>query len=234
MIMIPLVCFSHSDYTDILRVQCDYLESYKFPKYLCFNQDIELQPLEKVLVYDDNKKYSKRLEQSLSQIEDEYILLFHDMDIVVSMDEAKILEFVETMKERGIDRIDLKIHDGQPDLVPFKSTHYQFNVNPSIWKRTSLLEVVSTFDKCYRTIEDLDVQEYCMKFSICRLAHPKPIQSAFFQVTPWFLYMHITSAGKLIPEDNNAMCEDLKKVYSDILRTYSFSRPMKRALYGYD
>ncbi len=234
MIMIPLVCFSHSDYGDILRVQCDYLEPYRFPKYLCFNKNIEIHPFEKVLAYDDSKKYSKRLEQSLSQIEDEYILLFHDMDIVISMDEVKISKLVESMKQRGIDRIDLKNHDGEPGIVPYRTLHYQYNVNPSIWKRSSLLDVASRFDKCYRTIEDLDVQEYCMKFSICRLAHPKPIQSAFFQVTPWFLYMHITSVGKLIPEDNNAMCEDLKKVYSDILRTYTFTRPMKRALYGYD
>jgi hypothetical protein len=193
-----------------------------------------MRPFDKVLIYDDGKNYSKRLEQSLSQIEEEYILLFHDMDIVVSMDEEKLTELVQRMKERNIDRIDLKIHDGQPDLAAYKSLHYQFNVNPSIWKRSSLLDIVAKFDKCYRTIEDLDVQEYCMKFSICRLCHPKPIQSAFFQVTPWFLYMHITSAGKLIPAEENAMCDELKKVYSDILKTYSFDRPMKRALYGYD
>ena len=56
------------------------------------------------------------------------------------------------------------------DLFLIKNTnprHYLYNVNPAIWKRSCLLEILNKFPhKTYRSIELFDVQKYCVKFNI--------------------------------------------------------------------
>jgi hypothetical protein len=240
--MIPIVCYSHSDYYDVLQVQSYYLQRYKNPKYLCYNKDVNIVPFQKVLVYDDTLNYSKRLEQCLSQINDEYIILTQDMDILISMDESMIANMVNEMKKHSIDRIDLKVQSGSPTiplqplcgLLKYNTPDHRFNVNPSIWKLTSILNIVRNFDKCYRTIECDEVEDFCRNYKIYRIAHYTPKRSAFFDVSPWYVYLHITSAGKLIPSTHeNQMCEELHNVYLNILKTFLIQRPMKHFLYGY-
>jgi hypothetical protein len=239
--MVAIVCYSHSDYLDILQVQCSYLRKLQCPLYLCLNMSLGLSPFTSVLQYDDTLRYSKRLLQSIKQIEDDYILFIHDMDIVIDIDESIMDKIVDTMKEHGIDRVDLR-NKGGPLDIPLEETaglaktvsmSWRYNVGPSLWKMSALRSILEQFDKCYRTIEDEETQEFCKQMSFYHIEHPVGIDTAFFRVCPWFVYIHITSVGKLIPEKNNGMCPYLQDIYSSILQTFALKRPMKQALYGF-
>lgn len=241
--MLPIVCYSHTDYADVLAVQRDALRSVDCPLFLCFNTSETPDPFHRTLVYDDRLQYSKRLEQALRQISDPYICLVQDMDILVHVDHATLTDVVAAMTVHGIDRVDLKCAEGTPqihvreDLGLIRNTDprgYVYNVNPSLWRREALLELLATFDRCYRTIEGDDVQAFCTRFRIYQLSLPTSVASAYFRVAPWFVYLHITSAGKLIPVTENGLCPDLQVTYMRILETYSFRRGMKTRLYGYD
>lgn len=241
--MIPLVCYSHTDYLDVLDVQRNALTCFDCPRYLCLNVPVCPAPFQRTLVYDETKKYSKRLEESLRQLTEPYILLFQDMDIILDVDCSTISEVAAFMESHGIDRVDLKVVDGSPQLHVreglglIRNTDvngYIYNVNPSIWKRESLLDMLSKFDRCYRTIEGLDVQEYCLRFSVYCLHVSYSLQSAYFRVARWFVYLHITSAGKLIPRTENGLCPEIQSTYLQILESFQFKRGMKSQLYGYN
>ena len=241
--MLPLVCYSHTDYSDVLAVQCDALRGLVCPLYLCFNTPDGPAPFQRTLVYDETLQYSKRLEQSLRQIDEPYICLFQDMDILVHVDLSTLAEVVDAMMTNGVDRVDLKCAGGdvqiqvREDIGLIRNTDprgYVYNVNPSIWRREALLELLAAFDRTYRTIEGDDVQAFCTRFRVCQLILPDSVATAYFRVAPWFVYLHITSAGKLIPETENGLCPDLQATYTRILETYSFHRGMKTRLYGYD
>jgi len=242
--MIPIVCYSHSDYLDILNVQQTFLQQYTNPKYLCYNKNFETELFDKVLVYDDKLKYSKKLEQCLLQIQNEpFILFVHDMNIFVNMDTSILEKMVQIMKYQNIDRFDLRnnekiptiLVEGENGLVELPRTEdYRYDVCPSIWKLESLLNILHKFDKCYRTIECKEVDMFVNDYKIYQIASKQTIQSAYFLLSRWFVYIHMTSCGKLIPKHNNGMCEELNTVYSNILNSFPFSRGMKNALYGYE
>jgi hypothetical protein len=161
------------------------------------------------------------------------------MDIMVDVDVSILERIVQVMKDRGIDRVDVKQESGPPTisldghagLVEYKSLQWRYNVNPSIWKVSALRTILQRFDKCYRTIEDDETQSFSSQFSFYRITHPNVVQSAYFQLSPWVVYIHITSRGKLIPIEANGMCDELKKIYKDILQSFPPGRPMKQHLY---
>jgi len=98
--------YSHTDYIDILRVHADNLK-YE-DSILLINKsehnDI-FDRFSKVIFYDDNQSYTKKLVQCVSQIDDEYFILIHDMDILMEIDEVKMCEIKTYVIENNIDRL---------------------------------------------------------------------------------------------------------------------------------
>lgn len=99
-------------------------------------------------------------------------------------------------------------------------TNYIYNVNPSIWKRESFIDILSNFKhKNYRTIEEIDVQVYSKKFKIFKMFSNKKLDCGYFQCLESFVFLHISHNGKLLPLNMNFITV-YGQSYSDISDEY--------------
>lgn len=241
------VVYSHSDFLDVLSIQTDYLKSYT-NKILLINKSNKnlfeiYSNYKNVIFYDDLLPYASRL-LSLSLLDEKYILLIHDIDIIIKKDDKVINWFIKLMEQENIDRIDLQVRYewDKNNIMPYidvNSDEYKFllkqqqnintyiyNVNPSIWKLSSLIELMSEFNKeTYRTIE-IKCQEYCKKYKIYKLFSEKYINCGWFSCLPFFQYIHITHRGKLFNNSENKLSthliDDYKNIISKLINTRTF------------
>lgn len=105
---------------------------------------------------------------------------------------------------------------------------YIFNVNPSIWKLESYLEILNKFsDRTYRNIEYDDVQDFCTKYKIYNLYARHVLQCGYLKCLPFYKYLHITHYQRLLRFDGNFRDEfnqsysDASKEYIDIVNNYN-------------
>ena len=79
---INYIVYGHTSYLDILEIQSDYIRNYGNVTLFLNSNDLELDGLyakyDRVIFYDDNVQYAKRLIHCLNQIDDEYFLLIHE------------------------------------------------------------------------------------------------------------------------------------------------------------
>lgn len=241
------IVYSHSDFLDVLSVQTEYLKSHHNKILLINNSNKDLSEIylnyKTVLFYDDSLPYATRL-LSLSSLDEKYVMLIHDIDILIKKDDKILKYFVYLMEQKNIDRIDLQvrydwdINNKLPTinintlghsflLKEQKNTNnYIYNVNPSIWKVSSLIELMSNFrNETYRTIE-VNCQDYCKKYKIYKLFSEKYINCGWFSCLEFFQFMHITHRGKLLNADQNKLSNhlinDYKNIISKLINTRSF------------
>ena len=168
--MIPYVVYSHTDYLDILKIQTEYLKNIENKILLInksnFNIDEIYSNYDRIIFYDDSLPYAGRL-TSLSELKLDYIFFTHDIDILINCDNVVIEKLFQIAKEKKIDRIDLQYytHGDSSDNISVSCngydfylnkqtnpSHYIYNVNPSIWKLSSFMEIMNTFkNEGYRT-----------------------------------------------------------------------------------
>jgi len=99
--------------------------------------------------------------------------------------------------------------------------HYIYNVNPSIWKISTLMEVMTEFkDETYRSIENPPTQEFCKKYNIYKLYGPH-ILCGGMGCLPFFQFIHITHGGKLLPFENSNLDPSLVDTYKSIVNQFS-------------
>ena len=252
--------YSHTDYIDILRIQTDYVFKASFPTVesllppgvrgymtLFINKcdydehaDIFLH-YDRVVFYDDTKPYASRLLECLNQITDKYILLIHDIDILLNIDYNTVNQFYRFLEDNSYDRVDLKYTNNfwsplvvewpDHDIRLVKNDNigdYIYNVNPSIWNRESFIKMLNIFpDKTYRDIECHDVQVFCQKnFNTFRLNSSNLVRCGYFACVPQFQFLHISHGGKLLPLNSSFITHDgqsyadIKDIYIDILQKY--------------
>jgi len=237
--MIPIVCYSHTDYLDVLAVQSVFLQSTNQPKILLINS-VPIIPhcFDRVVLYDDTLNYSKRVLQGMQQIDAEFVLFFHDMDILLRWSPYDIDSIVDCMRSNNIDRIDLQYSELQEkdsiqwnDITFTRSTHYIYNVNPSIWRRSAFMDIMSRFDKNYRQIEDMETQTYCSQFNIFKVWSLRKIHAGYFHTLPFFVYLHLTHGGQLLPTTLNNLEPWIQCVYRGILASFSFRRKIRNTLH---
>lgn len=177
--MIHYVVYTHTDFLDICMIQTNYLKNES--KSLVINSNnLDINDLYSqytdVIFYDDSKEYSSRL-QNLINIKNkyEYILLIHDIDIVIKKDDHILYKILELMKNRRIDKVDLQYDCNPPytvnwyeDCIDINTSEnlktkgeitddnkiylsrrlngdYLYNVNPTIWNLHRLLEILNQF-----------------------------------------------------------------------------------------
>lgn len=232
------IVYSHTDYLDVLRLQTESLNYYSNKILLINKNDNDLEDLYKcyddVIFYDDELPYASRL-LSLSVLKDEYILFIHDIDIIIKKDDLLLSYIKRFMEENNIDRIDLqvrsewdrsnkniiKINYNSVEIELRKQTNtnnYIYNVNPSIWKLSSFLDILNKFkNETYRTIENDSVMNYCKKYNIYKLYSASPIKCGWFSCLSFFQFIHITHKGKLLPKTNNQLDSSLKSEYTNII-----------------
>ena len=153
--MIPLVFYTHSDYSDVwapLFAQTEkYMAGYK--KYLFTdNSTKELNNGWTVVKYDDSLSYQERVVHCLKQIEEDVILFHHeDMFLYDSPKENKLREIISLVKSEEIHIVKLarasydehypllnntshpNIYENPPDL--------KFAIQPSICNKKKLIEI---------------------------------------------------------------------------------------------
>lgn len=231
--MINYIVYSHTSYLDILKIQTDHMIDRGHLTLFINKNDLDLKSIYKeyhrVIFYDDNDTYAKRLLSCIQKIDDPYFLLIHDIDILIDVDSEEIENFYCFLKHHNYDRIDLKhtrntdsskiirIHHSDKPSEWFESEiknyyygdylikqdnpqDFIYNVNPSIWKRETLINILENFQhKTYRTIEDIDVQIFCQKFNIFKLHSSYAYACGYFECAHSLKFLHISHNGKLLP-----------------------------------
>lgn len=237
-----LVVYSNSEYEDVLAVQDTFLQKYSGRKILLTDKVPKIaHHFDSVLFYDGSLQYSKRVLQGMNSIQDEYVVFFHDMDILVQYTPSRIEELIFFMKEKSIDRVDLQYtNETNSDTYSFQNVtlvrnqnRFVYNVNPSVWKRDVLLSIMSQFDRNYRQIESEDVQVVARQYRIYKLWVPKPIYAGYYTTTDLFVFLHITHEGRLLPTSSNSLDPWLNIVYRGILSSFPFHRQLRITMHGH-
>ena len=237
--MTPLVCYSHTDYIDILTVQNAFLQSTPGTKVLMINKLPSIPTcFDAIVLYDDSQHYSKRVLQGLQQLDAEFVLFYHDMDVLIRYSPHEIEDLTYFMRTSNIDRIDLQYSAKQEkdsiqwkDVTLTRSDSFIYNVNPSIWRRSALMDIMRQFNKSYRQIEDMETQAYCQRFNIFKVWSPQKVHAGYFHTPPFFVFLHLTHGGKLLPAQNNNLEPWIQVIYRGILASFSFRREIRRTLH---
>jgi hypothetical protein len=220
--MLTYVIYSHTDYLDTLEIQTEYLKSYENKYLLINNNNVESEIFSNykgIIYYDDILTYPSRL-LYLKELDLDYILFIHDIDIIVDKNDVIIESIVNKMIDENIDRIDLqydrdyrdnsinniaKIYiDGYSDFYLNKQDcFFTYNVNPSIWKLSSFMDLMENHkNDTYRTIEET-AQKYCKdKYSIYKPYSDYSYQCGYFECIYFFKFLHITHHGEYLPISN--------------------------------
>ena len=207
------------------------------------------QSYERIIFYKNEQTYPKRVSHCLSQIDDDYIMFIHDIDILLSFDENLLNFFYDLLYYHNLDRIDLKhseslnngpiyeldrlnyktlyekpiskIKNGDLYLIKQQNIHdYIYNVNPSIWKKSVFEDILNKFDyKNYRTIEEIDVQSYTSKYNIFKIGCSEKLLCGYFNCIEDFKFLHISHSGKFLPL-NDSFTTVYNQPYSDVSKDY--------------
>lgn len=235
------VIYSHTEFLDLLKITCDYLEDTENKILIINKNDLEHELYSKfkeVIFYDDTLQYTDKVSEALRKIDSKYILFTHEVDVPLKRDSIILNKFIKLMEVENIDRIDLQPNGGNSgkfikilkdddienwpriDMTEIQDddmclglhtdpNSYIYNVNPSIWKRTSLIEVFETFKgRSYRDIEYGDVQNYCTKFKIYNLySRNHTLRCGYMNSLPLYKYLHITHYRRMLRLDSTWECE---------------------------
>jgi hypothetical protein len=249
------IVYSNTDYLEVLEIQTDYATTKQKNCILFINHnDLGLEVLysnyQRVVFYNDQDSYATRLRTCIEQLEDAYFLFTHDIDILLNVELDTINNLYEAMVIEGMDRIDLKHTDNLSSsrlydissftkpgtlLVKQDDIHsYIYNVNPSIWKRSSFLELLNAFpQKGYRNIEDLDVQTFCTRFDVYKIHTSDKVECGYFNCVDFYTYLHISHSGRLLPLNEtfttpyNQSYRAVKDEYIKIVNSYNLKNSKK-------
>ena len=253
--MIPYVVYSNTEYVDILEIQTDHITVRQSNCVLFINKnDLELDAIyskySQVCFYNDKDSYATRLHTCIGQLDFEYFVLLHDIDVLIHSDNSIIDLIHQAMLVEKIDRVDLKYTDNLGSSTVYDLSEYVgqgvflvrqediygyiYNVNPSIWKKSCLLQILSNFlGKNYRNIEDLDVQIFCKQFNIYKIHTDTYVDCGHFSCVDFFKYFHISHGGKLVPLNTNYTTVygqpyvDVKDYYVNIVDKYNLKNSKK-------
>jgi hypothetical protein len=236
---VNFVVYSHSTFLDILQIQTDHIEGKGHLTLLIDHNDKDLSEYynryDNVIFYDSNLPYGRKLLSCIEQLEFDYFVLIHDNDILLHYDNTTVLELIAFLRGNDYDRVDFQLaydYDSSHELVDDNNLYliksdntdtwnkgYIYNVNPSIWKRDALIDILTRYqDREYRTIEAHEVQVYCLKFNVFKLYAKKRYRCGYFTCLEPFRFLHITHSQKLfspqtIPsEDSIDIIEDYYKI----------------------
>lgn len=265
--MVNFIVYSHSSYIEILEIQADYISKNTSATLIIDKNDLDLnriyEKFDKVIFYDSSDTYPVRLSKSLSQINSEYILLIHDIDILLNYNIEILKSLQKFLIDNSFDRIDLKYTPKKGDGLNYRiiqnindeikyekietinhenyyligqedPTNYIYNVNPSIWKRESLIDIMNKFpQKNYRTIEDFEVQTYSKKFNVFKIYSQNNLKCGYFECVDFFVFLHISHTGRLLPFNNSYTTVygqsyiDIKDEYEKIINKYNLKNSKK-------
>lgn len=114
---------------------------------------------------------------------------------------------------------------------------YVYNVQPSLWKVSSFIDLMSrTKQSTYRSIE-YDVEELCMSYNIYNLYCPTNlIKSGYNTCTNIYKYLHITKYGKFLPMNGSNRTihgnsfEDVAVDYNNLIKKYNLKNSTRASV----
>lgn len=225
-----IVIFTHTDYNDIWHIITQTLTEIigtKIAIYFAINKDVSISF--KKYLYTESNTYPQRIIEILKQSQSDYILFFHDNDILMSFNNNKYEKLLDFMKTDNITRLILgvlpsktfykqidSIMIGKADENCSEAFLTPYDVGPSIWNRIDLINIMSKFiNETYRTIESSAIQEECKKYTIVGICYINtPVK--FTQGRPFstdFSFCHILLRGKWIPEEAQ---QDYRPFFQDL------------------
>ena len=182
-----ILVHTHSSYAYLWPIINDYIKKYNFKKVLAYDiipeNTILPDCFDKYIQYDGSQMFSTRLVPILDQLDEEYIFLIYDVDIVINIDKNVLETYIDIMKENNIDRLCSAVFNGKSQLhkngyavcnlnLPLISPSNHFvpaDCSSTIWNRNSFIEFLKKFpDKTYGSLElDNDVINYCKSKILC-------------------------------------------------------------------
>ena len=248
---IKIFVYSHSSFLDLFQIQIDYLSGIGDMILIINKNDEKLDDVyknfEEVIFYDDSLPYGYRLLNTIKEVPYDYFIFIHDNDIVFHIDKQKVNSMFNFLRENDYDRVDFQLaydfdtikgHEiTDDDLYYIKSSNtdttnkgYPYNVNPSIWKKETLIDIMEKFGfRDYRTIEHPDTQNYVVKYNIFKLFSKNKFQCGYFTCLEPFRYIHITHSQRYLNIDTLPIgsCDDIKDEYKKIVNKYNLKNSSK-------
>lgn len=167
--MIRLVIFSHSDYCMLWKIIEDYIKDLGAldPIFVCDRTTLpKPKHFKEYIEYDEKRSYFSRwLYDILPHIQTEYILIVHDVNIILHCDIQFITKIAYIMKEHQIDRCSLNVFKGSDRIdmndislcnlqTAIGKTYTIYDVCPALWNTDSFRKLVSVFPyESYRNSE---------------------------------------------------------------------------------
>lgn len=218
-----ILLHTHSDYSYLWSIINDYLKKYNFKKILTYDKipdNTILLPdcFNKYIQYDGSKKFSERLIPVLKEIEEEFVFLIYDVDIVINIDEQALNTYIEIVKEHNIDRVCCALFNGNGQVsknklalcnlnLPLKSPSNHFvpaDCTSVIWNRNSFIKFLNLFpNQTYSSMElDTNVVNYCKtKIKCYGIQYTPNLQILYNRGLTYcdkLSFLHITTKGKLL------------------------------------
>lgn len=235
------VIYSNSHYNYLWQIINTYSKFLTNKLYLCIDENNSNFIFDKkfeIIYYKKELNYSHRLSKILDKINYKYILLIHDVDLILNINEIKINQIIDTMKTNNIDRVSLGVFktndiiiNDSIDLCKInsfkisKSFFTPFDYSPSIYNTNNIKLLYNTFiNETYVTLEqNQEVQKYVNNnFNVYGISSTKihPIYHRGFCYSNDFNFLHITVNGKLLPLK---FYFDLQDTVTSIVNKYNLS-----------
>ena len=214
------VIYSHSSFADILELQEERLQKLLIDYAVIIDDEFDYKGgASEVITYRNDEPFATRLYNSMKKLKDNYILLMHEVDLIISADLSFLESATRLMEENQIDKIDLQ--QCPPHHAPqvlsrisesvcigrslYPHDKYVYNVQPTLWKRESLIKALESYrDETYRSIEYSTIQQLCSENLKCyRTVATEPLSLGYFSSIKEFVFLHLTHFYQLLPVDEN-------------------------------
>lgn len=248
-----LVVFSHSDYSFLWSVIEDYIKKIPQlnPVFVCNKNNLNNKPegFCKYIEYDDRLCYAQRwIVDILPHIESKYILVVHDVAVILNCNVNKINNIVNIIDKHNIDRCCMIVFDGieiihDNDIYlcnlnnHVKSLIYTpYDVSPAIWNKSSYLKLWNMFpNETYRNSElNSNLQKYCRTLKCYGLQKTNDkiyycLSRPYYEL---FKVLHITTKGEITFPIEVYM--DTIQEFKEIVGKYNLNNKIKiNPNYGY-
>jgi hypothetical protein len=226
-----ILIFSNSSYKHIWPIIND--KTKNLPKItfcvdyddnFIFNNNINL------VFYNKTQTYTQRLCSILEKIDTDYVLLIHDIDIIINFNIDLFDKYFSLVQYNNIDRLSLGIFNNTQgsiikndnveicELYENMSNNFltPFDYAPSLYKKTTIYNFYKTFfDENYQTLEhNKTAQNYIIEnlkcYGIQKHNNLKLIYHRGFVYCEDFNFLHLTVKGKFL----------LKEFYYDLINEY--------------
>lgn len=179
--MISLLIFSHSDYSYLWPIiEEKIIELFELNPIFISNSNNTIEKpkgFKKYIEYDDKLCYAKRWVNILKDIYSKYILVVHDVQIILNCHVKKINNLLIMLDSNNIERCSLNVFNGVECItnnniqicnlnnVVHGNTFTPYDVCPAIWNVSSFYSLWNTFpNETYHGSElNNHLQNYCKK-----------------------------------------------------------------------